>query len=340
MVPREIYQKRLNDWRIVLELEDKRYSRLSDLRLWIVIAGIAIAIWSWPWVFVPLAAFIALVVLHSRVDDRRTAARRGISYFERGLNRIDGKWGGSGTSGDRFRDSHHVFSDDLDVFGTGSLFELLCTARTSAGQETLAEWLLTPASPAQLESRHEAVRELAPQVDMREQAALTGEDIHANWRMKAMPEFPAYAQPFASLVSGSALIAGVGFAAGWWNSSPLLVVVLVALPLTYWFRPQIFLGLDALEASARELDLLVRLLRNLEQAEFRSPLLNSLRDRVKGSSKEVAYLKRLITLADTGRNAYLLPITLPLMWTMHVALAVWRLVLLSAAVVFIFLKGA
>ena len=41
----------------------------------------------------------------------------------------------------------HPYARDLDLFGRASVFELLCTARTRAGEETLAQWLLAPASP-------------------------------------------------------------------------------------------------------------------------------------------------------------------------------------------------
>ena len=45
---------------------------------------------------------------------------------------------GTGEPGDRFRDDHHVYANDLDLFGRGSLFELLSLARTRTGEETLA----------------------------------------------------------------------------------------------------------------------------------------------------------------------------------------------------------
>ena len=60
---------------------------------------------------------------------------------------IDNRWMGTGESGESFQNASHPYSRDLDLFGAGSLFELLCTARTQAGQETLAKWLLAPAPP-------------------------------------------------------------------------------------------------------------------------------------------------------------------------------------------------
>ena len=92
-------------------------------------------------------AFAALLVVHARVRRRRARAERVVAFYQRGLARLDGKWAGAGRSGTRFRDPHHPYAGDLDLFGEGSLFELLCAARTSMGEDTLAAWLLAPADP-------------------------------------------------------------------------------------------------------------------------------------------------------------------------------------------------
>ena len=49
---------------------------------------------------------------------------------------------GAGETGQRFVDPNHPYSADLDIFGKGSLFQLVCGARTSAGEATLASWLV------------------------------------------------------------------------------------------------------------------------------------------------------------------------------------------------------
>jgi DNA mismatch repair ATPase MutS len=65
-----------------------------------------------------------------------------------------------------------VYAADLDLFGRGSLFELLSIARTRMGEETLAEWLLAPSAVDQICERHSAVRELSEQLDFREDLAI------------------------------------------------------------------------------------------------------------------------------------------------------------------------
>ena len=82
---------------------------------------------------------------HDQVIRSRDAAIRGIAFYERGLARLEDRWVGTGEPGDRFRDDDHVYANDLDLFGRGSLFELLSLARTRSGEETLARWLTSRA---------------------------------------------------------------------------------------------------------------------------------------------------------------------------------------------------
>ena len=72
-----------------------------------------------------------------------------------------------GQTGEAFIDPQHPYATDLDLFGIGSLFELLCTAQTSSGQHTLAQWLSVPAQAQDIRARHEALVELRLQLDLR-----------------------------------------------------------------------------------------------------------------------------------------------------------------------------
>ena len=102
---------------------------------------------------------------------------RAADFYERGLRRFDGTWPGMGLTGERFLDPEHPYAADLDLFGRWSLFERLCAARTRAGEETLAAWLLAPADPDSIRARQEAVDELRPRLDLREDLELLGADV-------------------------------------------------------------------------------------------------------------------------------------------------------------------
>ncbi len=180
MIERQ-YQTRLAELRQVAAQRDRRHGQVAYLRLGLVgLAGAALFISGWSGLPVALAAavaFIVIAVYHARVLAARDRARSAATYYERGLRRIGDDWIGHGDPGERFRPEAHLYSEDLDLFGRGSLFELLATTRTQAGQETLTRWLLAPADPAQLLERQAAVRELTARHDLREAMAVAGDGL-------------------------------------------------------------------------------------------------------------------------------------------------------------------
>ena len=72
------------------------------------------------------------------------------------------------------RSRNIVYADDLDLFGRGSLFELISTARTGAGESTLARWLLAPGERAEVVARQQAVEELRSRIGSARRAGADG----------------------------------------------------------------------------------------------------------------------------------------------------------------------
>src|SRR5437870_1069218 len=104
-------------------------------------------IFSGWWLLLPILVFVALVVRQEQIRALGRRARRAAAFYERGLARVEDRWIGAGDPGRAFFDESHPYAVDLDIFGKGSLFELLSQARTRSGEETLASWLKAPATP-------------------------------------------------------------------------------------------------------------------------------------------------------------------------------------------------
>jgi len=150
------------------------------------------------WLLLPLAALAFLEKTHAQVLVATRQCKRIISFYGRGLARLGNRWMGSGESGADFLDSSHPYARDLDLFGKGSLYELLSTARTAAGKNVLAQWLLAPAPVEEIQLRQQAVLELAPGLNFREEIAVCGEDIGSRARAEALlawAEAPAVLNP-------------------------------------------------------------------------------------------------------------------------------------------------
>ena len=141
--PRDIYTALHKERRASILLGERRQRRFGYWRLaavaaaaalvWLALSGPRITIL---WTLIPAAAFVALMAFHARLARQLETQRRAARFFERGLARLDGTWPGTGSSGDNFLDLAHPYAQDLDLFGIGSLFELLSTARTHAGERT------------------------------------------------------------------------------------------------------------------------------------------------------------------------------------------------------------
>ena len=151
MNPRTEYERRIAQLNERLASGERRHLLISNLRLAIFAAAALIAWLAFargalsPAVLVaPAVLFVILLVVHARVLNANDRALRARRYYERGLSRIGGTWTGTGADGARFLD-HHPYAHDLDLLGPGSLFQLIDTARTEAGEETLAGWFARPA---------------------------------------------------------------------------------------------------------------------------------------------------------------------------------------------------
>ena len=173
--PRTEYQSRLSDWSQRAEAFEKSHSRIGNLRVGFLFGLLALGAVlcrsevSWAAVLMILLLGLLLTgIWHIHIENKRNAARRGIRFYQSGLERLDGTWSGKGSSGTEFLDTHHLYAADLDMFGVGSLFELLNAAHTQIGRTTLAAWLLEPASPQEIVARQGAIKELSPKLDLRE----------------------------------------------------------------------------------------------------------------------------------------------------------------------------
>ena len=143
--PSAEYTKRLNDRRQWLVESRRKTKIVATLRLaaglmvfLVVYLVLALHLLSGWFILIPAAAYIGFVLYSQRVYPREQRALRAVGFYERGLARIDDQWIGTGNADTSFADAGSLYVNDLDIFGEGSLFELLCTARTQAGQETLA----------------------------------------------------------------------------------------------------------------------------------------------------------------------------------------------------------
>jgi hypothetical protein len=337
------YSRRIEAQRVVQAQLQQRHSRCGIAKLAIAAAFVALLVWalayrtiSIAWIFAPFFAFVLLNAFHSRVLASLQKSARVIAFYERGQARLKDGWMGAGETGDAFLDPKHPYARDLDIFGKGSLFELLCTARTSVGQNILAEWLLRPAPFDEILARQTAVTELRPRLDLREALAIFGEEVRSDVHPDSLTTW-AEAGPAlqtAAIKVAAFLLAALwlfGLVAWWaWGLWPLALVASVVNSVFNSRFKQRLAGRAPAPTMAAELGLLAGVLALIEQEKFSAPKLTGLQFSlgVAGSPppRLMRKLKRLIEALESRRNLVLAAVDPFLFWSVQfsIAIEVWR----------------
>ncbi len=159
---------------------DAAIERLAWLRLlvglvfiFLVYLGFSTTLFFY--LLLPVAGiFLFLVKQHGKKNVARTVVLQLIYLNEQELKALSFDISGF-ESGERFKDEHHAYSYDLDLFGVGSLFQYLNRCATPLGEERLANDLLTEDQREEsIVARQQAVREMAPVLDWRQKIWATG----------------------------------------------------------------------------------------------------------------------------------------------------------------------
>jgi hypothetical protein len=342
--PRAEYLRRLDAWKTTRAHYETQHRRLGIANLGlggvtvaVILLALVAKVISILWVLAPLTLVVIVGLIHGRVLKRRERCSRTVDYYERGLARIDNRWMGTGESGERFHDATHPYSRDLDLFGAGSLFELLCAARPQVGQETLAKWLLAPASPNEVRARQEAVGDLRNRLDLREDLAVLAEEARKLAASAALAEWgegePLLASRFlriaCALLAGSWLVSvAVWMIKGWTN--PVLLISAINISVNLAYRRRMEQAIGAVECAARNLKLLAGVLARLEAEQFDAPRLREVKQNLESQGQppswRIARLNRLMEYVDSRRNLIVGSIDLFVLWTLQsvCAVEIWR----------------
>lgn len=344
MNPTNEYTERLRLRERSLAAAERLHERLGSVRLSLAFAFLALAgccaglgMPSPLWLLLPAALFIGVVLYHQRIRLVHGNALRAVAFYRAGLDRLRGQAAPSAPTGEQFNDPHHVYAADLDLFGEGSLYALLCTARTPMGAASLARWLLHPGDVNTLHARQHGIAELSTRLDFREDLAILGGPRHialepdtlAKWLDGPDELAASWLLPTATSLGVLAGLAAL-ILARWGLAFPLLAVLAAEAGLHHAFAKRVQGCVAAIEHAYEDLKLLSALLRRVESEAFESPVLRDLKQRLAShsatASATLASLATLVNFIEARRNPFLAPLQLPLLYALQSALAAerWR----------------
>ena len=332
--PGALYAERLKRLQLEQAADRKRerqlgYAKVGVAAIVLLSAVILLYYTKLFWLLIlPVGAFVVLSISHEKKLQQIRQHQRSIVFYQRGIARIGDQWAGEGETGARFLDQRHPYARDLDLFGTASLFELLCTARTRAGEERLAAWLLSAAPVTEIKARHEAISDLRQRIELREQLFCIGETVRAGVRPDELARWGEQ-KPILSSTSVRAITTLLGIVwiaamiawavLGW---GPLgLAVSALCLAWSHRIYQRWDAAAEAIEEAAHDLDTLAGVLRLIDREQFSAPRLKEIQDRLKHESfapaDAIRTLDRIVSYIESRRNPALRLFNVLMFWNVQ-----------------------
>ena len=289
------------------------------------------------WLIAPVAIYVFLGIFHGRVLRAKGRAETAADFYRKGIARIEDRWAGSGQPGERFRNTDHVYAEDLDLFGRGCLFELLSTARLPMGESRLATWLSQGSEVETILERQKLIEELREKLDLREDLAATGEELRPRLNPESMidwaeskPILPRGLWPVTMTLLSLGAAAGVVYYSQTAVLWPLLIVFGVegAVLKLLWRKAHAVTG--AVDCNAEGLLLFSEILARLEREQFSAPRLRQLSAELnegnEPASSAVRKFARIVYWIDAGDSLLARIAELPFLYSVQVGMAAeaWR----------------
>src|SRR3569833_1050220 len=317
--PQELYSRRLEQLRSTQrqdEIAEKRlaYAKLAVASIIVVSALVLLYYSKFLWLLLlPAAIFLYLTLKHEMRLQQIRERDRSINFYQRGIARIQDRWAGTGETGERFLEPAHPYARDLDLFGPASLFELLCTARTRAGEETLARWLLSAAPITEIRDRQGAISDLTDRVDLRERIFCTGESVRAGVHPDALADWgerrPLLDSRRIHVTSTVLALLWVGGLLAWgvWGQGTVaLAISALNLAWAHRIHARWDEAADKIEEATHDLDVLAGVIRLIDHGQFAGSRLNAIQARLKHAnfvpSDAIRRLDRIVGYLEHRRN--------------------------------------
>lgn len=321
MLPAEEYKSRETEFSATAERLQKLSNRLSVARLaafagGLVLFGVLLSLSVIAAVSTLTAALILFTWLVIKYESTENSRKRFLHLAEINsleLKCLDGDFS-SYKPGTEYTERDHPYSYDLDIFGKASLFQNICRTTSKPGADLLAEYLGKPAEINEIVSRQEAVSELRPLTDWRQELIIQGY-LTANagndpsqltqW-LSSEDKFTKIIREKITVVSLSALTLSVLTLVIAGNPVALLILVLIINFLYYFTRLKKINKLhEQVSRSAGLLKSYSDIIRLIEKKDFRALKLTGLQDSFKDehpASERISNLSKLLNRLDSRLN--------------------------------------
>jgi hypothetical protein len=245
---------------------------------------------GWITIIVGFAMFLVTVSLDVNNNRSINHTRRLVQLNEEELRIMEGFYA------DRYSAAEHLpplhpYAHDLDILGPNSIFQWLNRCHSGQGRELLAQNLLQPLPVEEILERQEAVKELAPLYEWRQQLAalslehpITTSMQHKaeRWINRKEEHFTSPAWKwFIPLYSLVAIAATVACILGFIPVQIFSFLFILFFIYSGSLSRRAMTAYNELDGMLREAGTLQQVMRYLEEKDFNSPLLQKLQASVR-----------------------------------------------------------
>lgn len=298
---------------------EKQFSRISTMRILTFLlgtAGLIIGISEKKTGFLILGAvflvlFFILVKLHSTIAKKQETLQYRWEVCKRYLDRYTDKWRKFHETGNVYKTESDCVSEDIDLLGENSLYQMLSVCHTEKGKKKLAAHLTERfVSETEREKRHDAIMELVenPQfaVDF-ETAGMEAENKPHPFQPDEFEQFcrdekagklPLYAQIVRFLFPACELLAIVLFLCGVISYGYALIGFLVLLVFSWLTKTKtdaVILPVYYASAVSGEYETMLALIAG---QKFESDMLVKMQEHAGGEHGAVTAYRKLKTISQ------------------------------------------
>jgi len=310
MGAKEKYERRRKRYSSLCEKYTKAIDTISNLRLLVFIAGIALVIFLFiiKYYFIMAAIIIAFLVSfvylmfeHDKFIKARLYSSIFVKINENSLSRLNGEWENFSDNGKDFLDENHQYAYDLDIFGDRSLFQWINVANTYLGRKALCKLLLGYSKePELIKKRQDAVNELAEKLAWRQKFLAEGLIVSENIKdpqkliswAKEQHEF--YKKPWLAIVIKvlpvitvlSLILAFSAEIVPYYIPGFLVLIQYFMLKYKKWERLEIF---EISDRFSKDIGVYNKMIELFEKNNFQSDLLKEIQSKMAGEAGKPAY---------------------------------------------------
>ncbi|SDG64110.1 MutS-related protein [Psychroflexus sediminis] len=265
-----------------------------------------------------IITFLILVTRHSKIQYQKAKLKALLQLNDTELKVLKREFSDLPT-GDQYKNPEHEFSQDIDIFGNHSFFQYLNRTALTEGEENLAA-KLTSNSIDDIASKQQAIRELAEQVELRQNftadAMLVDTETKASsivtWINTYKTFVPKWMSWFPVVFSVISLLVIVAYFFNVISGAQLLLWFLIGLGITGVFLKRINELSSHVSQAQSTFQQYFKLLKLIEDAEFDSNLLTSFQSKIHSDAAKASQilqkLSKHIDALDQRNNIFLGPV--------------------------------